>query len=53
MIETYRIIPAVYDMDVTMGLFNLRIDGNTRGQWYKITKERADVRTQNTYFCFK
>ena len=32
MIETDKIITGVYDRDVPMSLFNLRIDSNTRGQ---------------------
>ena len=39
-IQTYKIITGIYDKVVTTGLFNLRKDSNTRGQWYKIVGER-------------
>ena len=39
MIETYKVITGVYGRDVTMGLFNLRIDSNTRGQQHKILNQ--------------
>ena len=40
MIATSKIITGLSDKDVTTGLFNLRRDSNTRGQWNKIFKER-------------
>ena len=40
MIEIYKIVTEVNERDGTTYLFNLRIDSNTRSQWYKIFKER-------------
>ena len=53
MIETYTIITGVYDRDVTTGLFNLRINSNTRDQWYQIFKERSRLEVKKTDLSFK
>ena len=52
MIETYQSITGVYDRDIATGLFKLRKDSNTRGQWYQIFKEwpRLDVRKHSYFF---
>ena len=53
MIETYMIITGVCDRDVTTGLFNLRKDSNSRGQRYKIFKERPRVEVRKHSFFFR
>ena len=52
MIETFKLIIGVYDKDVTIWLFNLRIESNTRGQRCKIFKERPirEVRRDSFFF---
>ena len=51
--ETYD--TGVYDKNVTKGLFNLRIDTNTRGQRDKIFKEppRLEIRKHSCFFQTK
>ena len=51
-IQTYMIITGVYGMDVTTGLFNLRIKSNTRGQRYNIYKERPRLEVRKYSFFF-
>ena len=53
MIETYKIITGVYDRVVTTGLFNLRKDSNTRGQWYNIFNKRPRLEVRKPSFFFR
>ena len=52
MMDTYRIITAVYDRDLTKGLFNLTIDSNTKDQQHKIFKERSRLNVEKHSFLF-
>ena len=50
MIETHKTITGTYDRDVTINLFNLRIDSKARGQWYTIFKERPRLEVRKHSF---
>ena len=42
MIAKYKIITGVYNTNVAMGLFNLKISNMTRVEWFKIFKVPED-----------
>ena len=53
MMEIKKSITSVYDRDDKKGLFNLRIDSNTRGQRRKIFKERPRYEVRKHSFFFR
>ena len=53
MIETYKIIIGVSDRDATTGLFNFRIDSNTReASGKRPSRKGSDVKSRNTHCSF-
>ena len=50
--EIHKIITGVSDSDLTMGLFNIKVGGDTGSQPYKIFKERPRLDVRKHLFFF-
>ena len=53
MIELYKIATHKYDTDITEGMIKFSDNTSTRGNQYKIHKERARLKLRNNTFFFR
>ena len=51
-IATCKIITGACNSDVIEGLFNVRVDSNTRGEQYKVFNERPRLELRKPTFMF-